>query len=339
MPIDASSKSNRILELYKELMEGKVINKADAAERYGVGLRSIQRDLDSIRNFLAEQTASNGVIQSIKYDKTDNGYRLVTQNVNYLTNGEMLAICKILLSSRSMSKAEISSILDRLLQLCVSEKDKAAIEFYFCNEIHNYMNPAHPSPDMDLIWKTAEAIRETRFVEITYTRLKKPDAVRRVIEPVGILFSEYYFYLLGVIADSDKREVFDKANDPFPTIYRLDRISRLKVLDEHYKVSYAERFQEGKYKNLIQFMFGGEPQHVVFTFSGLSIEPVIDRLPTAEVEENADGSYTVSVDVFGKGILMWLLSQGSSVSVISPISLRKQLLEESRKMAQNNGDD
>lgn len=332
MVSEQRDKSSRVLELYQTLLTGKTINKSDAAQVYGVNPRSIQRDIDAIRNFLAEQNAKSGCIQTIEYDKTVNGYKLVTQDVNYLSNGEMLAVCKILLSSRSLSKAEIASLLNRLLQLCVSQKDKTAIEGYFANEIYNYIDPAHASPNVDLIWQTAEAIKTSHFVEITYTRLKKPGYITRVIEPVGILFSEYYFYLLGIIVDQEKRKNFDKADDPFPTIYRLDRIQNIKTLNETFSIPYAERFQEGKYKNAIQFMYGGEPQRVVFEFSGLSIEPVLDRLPMAEVQQEKDGPYTVSVDTFGKGILIWLLSQGSRVNVLSPDVLRNEWLRESKQI-------
>lgn len=330
MSNDAANKSSRILELYQEFIAGKTIKKADAAMRYGVTPRSVQRDIDAIRDFLSEQTAANGILQSIEYDKSANGYRLVTQNINYLSNGEILAICKILLSSRSMSKAEIASLLNRLLQLCVSPKDKADIEYYFRNEIHNYIDPAHASPDLELIWRTAKAIRETRLVEVSYTRLKQPEAVTRTLEPVGILFSEYYFYLMGVITDAQKRLEFERVNDPFPTIYRLDRITSLKVLDKRFSVPYIERFEEGKYKNTNQFMFGGEPQRLVFSYTGMSIESVMDRLPTADVKAEADGSYTVNADIFGKGILMWLLSQGRNVEVKAPSSLRSAWLNEAQ---------
>lgn len=336
MSAESANKSSRVLELYQEFISGKVVNKSDAAVRYGVTARSIHRDIDAIRDFISEQTASNGIIQDIEFDKSENGYRLVTQNINYLTNGEMLAICKILLSSRAASKSEISSLLNRLLQLCVSQKDKTSIEHYIKNEIHNYIDPAHPSPDFDVIWKTAEAIRESRQIQITYKRLKGQDTVFRVLEPVGIIFSEYYFYLMGVISDSQKHQDFEKAGDPFPTIYRLDRISSITILDERFSIPYAERFEEGRYKNLNQYMFGGELQHLVFSFSGLSIESVLDRLPSADVKREADGSYTVSADVFGKGILMWLLSQGSSVNVISPSNIREDWLNEARKIVESN---
>lgn len=46
------SKSNRVLDLYQALQNGQVINKKEAAEQFCVNEKSIQRDLDSIRDFL-----------------------------------------------------------------------------------------------------------------------------------------------------------------------------------------------------------------------------------------------------------------------------------------------
>lgn len=51
-------------------------------------------------------------------------------------------------------------------------------------------------------------------------------------------------------------------------------------------------------------------------YSGHSIETVIDRLPTAEVLAEKDGVYTVSVEVYGNGIDMWVRSQGEYVKKI-----------------------
>ena len=46
------------------------------------------------------------------------------------------------------------------------------------------------------------------------------------------------------------------------------------------------------------------------------MEAVLDRLPTAKILEEKDGIYTISAEVFGKGIDMWLRSQGDMVEVI-----------------------
>lgn len=43
------------------------------------------------------------------------------------------------------------------------------------------------------------------------------------------------------------------------------------------------------------------------------MEAVLDRLPTAEIVGERDGTYEIRAEVFGKGIDMWLKSQGNRV--------------------------
>ncbi|MFR5081289.1 MAG: hypothetical protein ACLTEE_00965 [Anaerobutyricum hallii] len=60
-------------------------------------------------------------------------------------------------------------------------------------------------------------------------------------------------------------------------------------------------------------MYGGKLQKVKFKYSGNDVDSVLDRLPTAEIVGEDDGIYTISAEVFGKGIDMWLRSQGNKV--------------------------
>ena len=63
-------------------------------------------------------------------------------------------------------------------------------------------------------------------------------------------------------------------------------------------------------------MYGGKLRTVRFQYSGLSIEAVLDRLPTAKVLEEKDGIYTVEAEVFGDGIDMWIKSQGATIEIL-----------------------
>lgn len=81
-------------------------------------------------------------------------------------------------------------------------------------------------------------------------------------------------------------------------------------------VPYAKRFEEGEFRKRVQFMFGGSLQMVRFRYTGLSIESVLDRLPTAQAEQHPDGSWIVTAEVYGKGIDAWLRSQGKNVELI-----------------------
>lgn len=140
--------------------------------------------------------------------------------------------------------------------------------------------------------------------------------VKRKLKPVAIMFSEYYFYLTAFIDDEAVRKGFDIINDSFPTIYRIDRIKGLTVLDEKFHIPYSSRFEEGEFRKRIQFMYGGKLQKVRFKYSGTDIDAVLDRLPTAQVLSEENGIYTVSAEVFGKGIDMWLKSQGTMIEII-----------------------
>ena len=44
-------KVDRILDIYTRLLSGKKVNKTEIAHKYGVSERSVQRDINDIRNF------------------------------------------------------------------------------------------------------------------------------------------------------------------------------------------------------------------------------------------------------------------------------------------------
>ena len=202
----------------------------------------------------------------------------------------MLALCKILLESRAFTKEQVEKQLQIILNLCVSQKEKSDIEWFISNELFHYHDPAHAAVDPDNLWMVAQAIRNQSVLEIEYQKLKDRQIVKRTVEPVGLIFSEYYFYLMGVIIDHSTREAFHKKNDPYPTIYRLDRIHSIKETGEKFSVPYKDRFKEGEYKNRTQFMFGGEPQNISFNYYGPSVEAVLDKFPMAKVVDEKEGS-------------------------------------------------
>ena len=188
--------------------------------------------------FFAEQ----GLRQDIVYDKAAKGYRLESPAHALLNNSEILAVCKILLESRSMRKDEMLPILDKLIACCVPERSKRAVTELPANEKHHYVEPHHGQRLLPGLWEIGQAVQNHQVMEIEYERLKEPKLVRRRVLPVGIMFSEYYFYLTAFLEDKTD---FDNPDDLFPTIYRIDRIQDFRVLEEHFRVPYCERVVPG----------------------------------------------------------------------------------------------
>lgn len=305
-----TEKGIRLLHLHEQLLHGDGIQKRKAAQRFGVNERSIQRDIEVLRNFFAEQDPPMEVI----YNARVNRYQLSRQSVPFFRCGELLAVCKILLESRSMPKEELDMILDKLLSVCVTPENRALLERIIANERFYYIEPHHGKQLTDRLWLLGQAVQMQTVLRISY-RTQTGQEKQRTLQPVGLMFSEYYFYLTAFIEDIDRNEHFENADDISPTIYRVDRLEQIEVLNRHFVIPYAQRFSEGEFRKRVQFMYGGRLQTVQFTYCGPSVEAVLDRLPTAEITAERDGVYEIKAEVFGKGIDMWLRSQGKYVII------------------------
>ena len=299
-------KSARLLEIYSQLSQGAVLKKSELAQDFHVTPRSIQRDMEDLRCFFAERHLEQDVI----YDGRLKGYRMVSRDPRRLTDSEVLAVCKILLESRSLPADDMLPILDKLIDCAVPPENQRDVRALVANEKLHYIPPHHGQHILDTLWTLGQAVRDQRVIEVAYQRMKDPQLVKRRMQPVGIMFSEYYFYLTAFLEDKTD---FDNPDDLFPTIYRIDRIKSVKVLNEHFRVPYAKRFEEGEFRKRVQFMYGGRLEHIRFRYTGPSLEAVLDRLPTAQVIKTEENGWLISAEVFGKGIEMWLRSQGDWV--------------------------
>ena len=334
MENDKQHKNCRTLNMYVRLCEGKVINKTEEARRFGVDERSIQRDIDDIRAFLDERSLS-GDGRKIEYDRIKKGFIMVGDEPSMMTNSEILAVSKILLESRAFTKRELKSILDKLVEGCVPMKNMKLVSDLIANEKYHYVELNHKDYIQDKLWQIGSDIHEHNLVSLRYARANAPrESIKRIVEPISILFSEYYFYLNAYIVEKDDSGKYvHKYN--YPAIFRIDRIKNYKHLEEKFKVSYTNRFEEGEFRKRIQFMYAGKLQRIVLKFYGESPEAILDRLPTARVTQQYDNECTIEAEVYGKGVIMWLLSQGSKVEVLRPESMReemKQILQEMLKL-------
>jgi hypothetical protein CLOST_1278 len=296
----------RLLLLREDLEKGKNINKEEIKAKFDIDDKTFQRDIDFLRAFYTENI--NPEIE-IKYNKKKKGY-ILENNKDRFRNEEILAISKILLESRAFCKDELDELL-RKLRLLSEEDEMKQVKEMIKNEKFNYVPLKHGKKLLDLIWELSKYITKQEIISISYTTKEGKSKVHR-IKPVSIMFSEYYFYIVSFMAD--------KFVEDGPTIFRIDRIKKLKGTGENFEVPYLERFEDGEFRKRVQFMLSGKLRTVKFEYTGI-LEVVQDRLPTAEVVEEIkldDGTkkYVITAEVYGKGIDMWLKSQGDKVKVI-----------------------
>lgn len=298
------NKGFRLLSMYELLNKGELIKKAELATRYGVSEKTIQRDIEDLREYLACTYFDEGEV-SITYDRIRLGYYLVRMEREWLTNEEVLAVCKILLESRAFCKEELGTLVKKLLAQ-VTPHDSKKVKEMIQNEQYHYVPLQHGKKLLTAIWELSQYITKHEVLRIAYSR--QDGTVREhEVKPVAIMFSEYYFYLIAYMADGCK---------DFPTVFRIDRIGRFQGTGVQFCIPYRDKFNDGEFRKRVQFMYSGELRKVKFEYSGPNVEAVLDRLPTTEVLAEKDGVYIITAEVFGKGVDMWLRSQGEYVKII-----------------------
>ena len=315
----AAEKLERTLAIFFRGLRGEQIRTRDIANEYVISEKSVARSINEIRNFLAENRELAGHAELI-YNRSEKCYSLVMND--FLRDSELLAIIKILIGSRALNKEELLNITGKLKKF-TSSSDRALLSELILKEQYHYCEVKNDcSSIVNMLWRLANAIHSRTEITITYYKMSRERVVHR-IKPLSIMFSEYYFYLIAYKAEDETNQ---------PVYFRCDRITDITEHRAHFALDRKDDFDEGELRKKIQFMFPGKCRKIRFEFSGPSLQAVLDRLPTAVVLDISNGKATVEAEVYGTGIMMYLLSQGSWVKVLSPVDFVEEYKSELEKM-------
>lgn len=190
-------KAERVLFLWDILGRGGSVNRTEMTEMFGVNIRTASRYIVEIRKYLEKKEERDGIRRELYYDRTDGSYRIRDLENEMISPGELFAIGKILLASRAFHKKELESLLGRLRQSAVLGKGKKEVEEYIKSELFDYLNPKHRKPDIHALWTIARAVHTHHVLSFGYKKQGSHESVPHKVCPEGVLFSEYYFYMLG----------------------------------------------------------------------------------------------------------------------------------------------
>lgn len=313
-------KKGRMLKIFYRLMKGENVSVRDAAVEYEVSPKSISRDIGEIKNFLSNARELVGYTE-IRYDASSRTYYMEFDN--FLLTKELAAMTKVLLGSRAFSKMEVLELISKL-KCFTTYHDRKMLDNLITNEIYQYNEVKHDCKSViDNIWKLTRYVNDSREITISYYKQDRRLVNRRIM-PIAIIFSEYYFYLIAYRCDKEEK---------IPLYYRVDRVVHIVGHRTNFELEERYRFDEGDLRNRIHFMQSGECRRIKFSYSGPSVQAILDKIPTAKVIDIIGDKKIITAETYGKGINMFLLSQGSMVHVLEPEGLAEEMAEEIKKMA------
>lgn len=316
-------KADRVLSLLFRALKGESLSVKNLANEGNVSTRSITRDINDLKSFLSDYRDILGNAE-LKYSSTNHCYTLDMDNL--FSNKELFAIAKVLIGSKAFNREELLNIITKL-KTHTSYSDKKRLENLISKEMFHYTEVGSDCDSViENVWQLSSFIQDNCAITISYYKMNR-DKVKHKILPLSLMFSEYYFYLIAY--DLDKKNESDKL---VPIYFRVDRIANITVHREKVKISKTEEFDEGLLRKRSQFMWPGPLRTIRFEFTGPSLQAILDRLPTARLIDKYDGKNLIEAEVYGDGIKMFLLSQGSWVKVTEPAEFVEEIKKEIEKM-------
>lgn len=315
-----STKYDRLLEIFFRSLKGEDLSVQMLAKEYGVSTKSISRDINDMKSFLADHRQLVGNTE-LNYSNQDKCYRLHMDE--FLTNKELFAMVEVMIGARAFSKEELLTLTDKLKRFTTAE-DRPKLNDLIRKELYHYSEVKHDCDSvMDTLWKLVNSISDKREVTVEYYRIDRVWRTHR-IRPVSLMFTDYYFYLIAFKTN-------DEPSKPF--YFRVDRIKYITEHRKHFSAKEVGDFDEGLLRERSLFMWPGKLRTIRFEYSGTSVQAVLDKLPTAEIIERTSSKYTLEAEVYGDGIKMWVLSQGSHIKIIEPLEFIRELKEEIHTMS------
>lgn len=308
-------KQERLLELFFRGLRGEDISIRNLANEYEVSTKSISRDINDLKAFLADHRNLVGNTE-LEYSHQDKCYRLFMDE--FLTNKELFSLIEVLIGARAFSKIELLTLIEKMKRFTTPE-DRPKLNELIRKELYHYPEVKHDCESVQTtLWQLINYITDKREISVEYYRADRK-WVTHHIRPASVMFTDYYFYLIAFNTEG----TLDK-----PLYFRVDRI---KYITEHRKKftgMEAPEFDEGLLRQRSLFMWPGKLRTIRFEFTGSAIQAVLDKLPTARVIGKNGKTYTIEADVYGDGIKMWLLSQGHRITVISPDDFVEEIKKE-----------
>jgi len=301
---------DRLTAILIHLQSKKVVKAKEIAERFGVSLRTVYRDIRA----LEEAGVPLGAEAGVGYFLAE-GYHLPPVIFNQEEASVLLMAGKLfekfsdpaMRSHHESALYKIRSVLD--------PTDKEYVENLY-RHITVFGHPVEKtSATVVAVDQIPIAISRNRVLTLHYHSYHSQEKTVRDVEPLGLCFYSAHWHCIAFCRlRQDYRD------------FRVDRIEKLTIRDETFS-----RENHDSLENLFKEMANQEElEKIVVRFSEKVENSVMNqRYFYGYVEEKSLSHWTEMTFLFYsiEAFSHWLLSFGNQIEVISPPSLKERMVQ------------
>lgn len=322
MAVDTTKRFDRIVNIYIQLQSKRVVKAQELADRFGVSLRTIYRDIRSLEQAGVPIFGEAGTGYSIV-----DGYRLPPVLFTHEEAMSFVGAQKLMgkFMDRRLQEHYNTALYKIKAVLRKSEKDSLS-------DIESKIVVAKPGYDVfnsnvpHALSALIESIAQRRQVYLSYKGVNDEKPKQRTIEPVGLFHEMNFWY---VYAYCHTRQDYRQ--------FRADRIMQLGVLEKPFERDHPSL---GEFMDKRERKRNDTPKMTIRirVENHFAAHMKWDRRFWGFVTEHDCGSHTemlFETQDFQEGFPRWLLMYGDGVEVLEPDSVRQRVGELIEAVAAN----
>ena len=310
----------RMVRIHELLSAGKYPNCSRLAVEFEVSTKTIQRDIEFMRDQLALPIAYDPLRHGFHYANPVAQFPMIT-----VSEGELVALLVAQKAVEQYRGTSFEKPLHAAFEKLVSSLgNQASVSLHELSEAVSFRSAGVPQAQIEVFEVLADALMTSQTIEFDYLSLRAQKAERRRVEPYHLAcISNQWYLLANDLARGDMRT------------FALTRIAGPKNL----RISF-QRPADFSVSQMLSGSFAafeaGKTERVRMRFDAFAARLVAERQwhKSQKLRKHADGSAELSMQVgLAPDLESWILGWGGHAEVLEPEALRAKIMEAAESMA------
>lgn len=310
----------RMQHIDRQLKENRYPNCSQVARYFEVSSKSIQRDIDYMRDVLGAPIAYDRKRRGYRYEKA--GWSFLPSKILEGKEAEALMATKKVLARYKGSPyyEEVCRALDKVRQYL--PENSAADELL---SIYSFEQSSSAGIEPRIFARIEDAIRGRLKVNMTYRASWNQEVTERTVHPYLFRYSPVRetWYLIGHCELRNEIRTF-----------AIHRIRTLALTGKRFTVPKTFSLENYVDKTFDQ-IHRDEAHRVAIRFTPFQAQWIREHIwhPSQETEEHANGGLTLRMTVGAlDAVKRWVLRYGCEAQVLEPQELREMMKSEAVAM-------
>jgi predicted DNA-binding transcriptional regulator YafY len=310
----------RMVRIHDLLSAGRYPNCSHLAREFEVSTKTIQRDVDFMRDQLMLPIDYDRVRHGFAYSRGVAQFPLLT-----VSEGELVALLVAQKAVEQYRGTSFEKPLHTAFQKLVSSLgDEANVSLHELSEAVSFHYAGVPHGQIKVFESLAAAVMTNELVEFDYFSLRARKPERRRVAPYHLACITNQWYLIA--RDQDREDIRTFA------LTRVGSVRRLKVSFERPPDFSISKMFSGSFAAFE----AGETERVRVRFDAAAARLVSERQwhKSQRIRSLGQAGIELTMQVgIAPDLESWILGWGDQAEVIEPVALRQRIAETIRSMS------